>query len=130
MSEDRVAKAGTIGWVDLTVPNAVQVRDFYSRVVGWRAEPVDMNGYSDFNMCDPASGTPRAGVCHARGGNADLPPVWLIYVNVADLDASLAGCLELGGAVVGGTKEMAGYGRYAVIRDPAGAHLALFEPAG
>ena len=78
-----------VGWVDLTVREAEPLRDFYSDVVGWRPEPVSMGEYSDFNMVDPTSGVPVAGVCHARGVNADLPPVWMVYFAVPDLDASL-----------------------------------------
>ena len=29
---------GTIGWTDLTVPDADGLRDFYSAVVGWGAD--------------------------------------------------------------------------------------------
>ncbi len=122
-------KPGTIGWTDLTVENAEQIRDFYQQVVGWQFAGVEMGGYEDFNMTDPESGKPIAGICHARGGNAELPPVWLIYVNVSDIEQSLARCLELGGQVIVGPKGMGGYGKYCVIRDPAGAALALFEPA-
>ncbi|HEY9422117.1 MAG TPA: VOC family protein, partial [Thermoanaerobaculia bacterium] len=80
---------GSIGWIDLTVPNADEVRDFYSQVVGWKPEPVDMGGYSDYNMASP-DGEPKAGVCHTRGNNASIPPQWMIYIVVEDLDASLA----------------------------------------
>lgn len=124
----KAAKAGTIGWVDLTVPDADGVRDFYAEVVGWKPQPVDMGGYSDYNMTAPAEGTPVTGVCHARGGNAGLPAQWLIYVNVEDLDRSMTRCRELGGAVISGPRTMTGHGRYCVIRDPAGAVAALFEP--
>ena len=122
-------KVGTIGWVDLTVPDAVSVRDFYSGVVGWATDPVDMGGYEDFCMIPPAGGAPAAGVCHARGSNEGLPPVWLVYLTVADLDASVAKVEQLGGDILVPTKTMGGYGRYCVIKDPAGAVAALYEPA-
>ena len=32
-------KSGRIGWIDVTVPNAEDVRDFYARVPGWRFAP-------------------------------------------------------------------------------------------
>ncbi|HVR42058.1 MAG TPA: VOC family protein [Thermoanaerobaculia bacterium] len=121
-------KTGAIVWTDLTVPDADAIRDFYSSVVGWRPEAVDMGGYSDYNMAG-ANGEPAAGVCWARGSNADLPAQWLVYVTVADLDASLAECSKRGGDLVAGPKSM-GTHRYAVIRDPAGAVCALIEPAG
>ena len=123
------ASVGSVMWTDLTIEDAERIRDFYSAVVGWTASGVDMGGYEDFNMNDPETGTPVAGVCHARGGNADLPPVWLIYVNVEDIEKSIARCVELGGHVIFGPKRMGEQGRYCVIRDPAGAALALFDPA-
>jgi len=123
------AGVGSVTWTDLAVEDAERIRDFYSAVVGWTASGVDMGGYDDFNMNDPVTGAPVAGVCHARGGAADLPPVWLIYVNVEDIEKSIARCVELGGQVISGPKGMGGQGRYCVIRDPAGAALALFEPA-
>jgi uncharacterized protein len=120
---------GSMVWVDLTVADAEEVRDFYREVVGWQAEPLDMGGYSDFVMKLPATGEAVAGVCHARGANADLPSTWLMYVVVASLDGSLARCLGRGGRVIAGPKTMGAQGRYAVIADPAGAVVALFEPA-
>src|SRR5438132_7184625 len=74
---------GTISWQDLTVGDAEAVREFYQAVVGWKPEPLSMGAYSDFVMS--ADGTPVAGICHARAANADLPPVWLIYITVEDL---------------------------------------------
>ncbi len=49
-------KIGTIGWTDLSVTDAEAMRKFYSEVVGWTADPVDMGGYNDFNMTPPATG--------------------------------------------------------------------------
>jgi predicted enzyme related to lactoylglutathione lyase len=120
---------GSIGWVDLTVGNAEEVRDFYAQVVGWRPEPLDMGGYSDFVMSAPGSGEGKAGVCHARGGNAGIPPVWLIYIVVEDLEASAARCVELGGKVLVAAKSAGPSGRFCVIQDPAGAVSALFQAA-
>lgn len=128
MTEPAAPRPGAILWTDLTVPEAERVRDFYEAVVGWTPTAVEMGGYADWSM-ETDDGTAVAGVCHARGVNADLPPVWLVYVAVADLDASLARCEAGGGAVVVGPRHMGAHGRYAVIRDPAGAVLALIEPA-
>lgn len=121
-------RAGTILWTDLTVDDAEQVRDFYSRVVGWQSQGLDMGGYRDFNMMPPGETDPVAGICHARGGNRDLPPYWLIYLAVENLDQSMRACRELGGKILIDAKTMEGYGRYCVIQDPAGAVAALFEP--
>jgi len=120
---------GSIGWVDLTVPNAGEVRDFYAQVVGWKPQGLDMGGYEDFVMAAPDSGEGRAGICHARGGNAGVPPVWLVYLIVEDLDASAARCVELGGKVLAPARSAGPSGRFCVIQDPAGAVVALFQSA-
>ena len=117
---------GKIGWFDLTVENAEAIRDFYASVVGWRPEDVNMGDYSDFNMTMPASGDPAAGICHAKGDNAGLPSQWLIYITVADVDASAAACTENGGEVIVGPKSMGG-GKFAVIKDPNGSVAALYQ---
>ena len=125
MSEQRKPPIGSIGWVDLTVENAPRVRDFYRQVVGWTSSDVDMGDYADFSMLD-ADGAPAAGVCHARGTNADLPPVWMIYIVVEDVDAAAQRCQAEGGEILVAPKDVGGAGRYCVIRDSAGAVAALY----
>ena len=119
------ALPGQIVWTDLTVPDADEVQAFYAQVVGWSSEAVPVDDYHDYNLTD-AEGTPTVGVCHARGKNAALPASWLIYVSVADLADALAKVAELGGEIVVPIREM-GWWRMAVIRDPSGAALALFD---
>lgn len=121
------APIGSIGWVDLTVADAPRIRDFYAAVVGWKFEGLDMGGYEDFVMNEPASGKSASGVCHARGVNKDLPPVWLVYFVVADVEASAARCRELGGTIVRAPGKMGPMGRFCVVRDPSGAVCALHE---
>jgi len=129
MSDLNKHETGAITWTDLTVPNAEAVKTFYSQVVGWKTEAVSMGEYSDFNMNLPDSGKTVAGICHARGFNADLPAQWLVYINVANVEESAKRVAELGGKIISGPKDMGGYGRCCVIQDPAGAVAALFEPA-
>jgi hypothetical protein len=127
MASETRTRPGSIAWVDLTVPDADRVRDFYTKVTGWKSSPLDMGGYNDYCMEPPDAQQAVAGVCHARGANAGLPAQWLIYITVENLDVSLAHCRESGGKVLAGPKGMGSGRRYAVIRDPAGAVAALFE---
>src|SRR3954463_5880762 len=120
-------RPGTITWADLTVEDAEHVREFYESVAGWTPEPLSMGSYSDYVMND-ADGEAAAGLCHARGSNADLPPQWLIYITVDDLDHSMAECQRLSGAVITQPRSYAG-GRYCIIKDPAGAVCALYQPS-
>ena len=119
-------KPGSVVWTDLTVPDAGRVRDFYMRVVGWTSDEISMGEYSDYVMIS-STGDGVAGVCHARGQNVNVPPQWLMYVTVKDLDKSVAECTLLGGEVVDGPRAMSG-GRFCVIKDPAGAVCALYSP--
>jgi predicted enzyme related to lactoylglutathione lyase len=116
-------QTGTIVWKDLTVENADEIRDFYCKVVGWQTSPVDMGGYSDYVMKAPG-GEDAAGVCHARGGNANIPPQWMLYIAVENLEESMKQCVELGGKVIDGPRSM-GKSEYCIIQDPAGAVAAL-----
>lgn len=78
-------------------------------------------------MLTPESREAVAGICHARGSNADLKGGWLIYIVVADVEASAATCKQRGGEVLVGPRGLAG-GRFCVIRDPSGATAALYQP--
>lgn len=118
---------GKIGWIDMTVDDASGLRDFYQKVVGWNVEDTSMGDYADYTMMSPGDGEAIAGVCHARGGNADQPGGWMIYITVADVDASAAACVDMGGKLVVETRALAG-GRFCVIEDPNGATTALYQP--
>ena len=127
MNEKKGNTNGTIGWIDLTVANAESVKDFYAEVTGWKPEPVSMGDYNDYNMT--ANGESKAGVCHKKGPNKDIPSQWMIYINVTDLDKSVAAVTENGGKLLSTIRSMGSYGRSCYIEDPAGAVCALFEPA-
>jgi len=119
---------GRIGWLDLTVPDADTTRDFYRAVVGWVVRPVEMDDagdrYADYEMLRD-DGTAAAGVCHARGMNAEIPPVWTLYLNVGDLAESLRRVEAEGGTIVRATKGSDGEYQWAAIQDPVGVYLAL-----
>lgn len=121
-------RVGRIAWLDLTVAEASATRDFYQQVVGWSAQDIAMgtdgDTYADYNML-AGDGQPAAGVCHARGGNAALPPVWLIYLPVGDITESLARVEAEGGTIIKATRTKDGTCVYAVVQDPVGAYVAL-----
>ena len=117
---------GRIEWLDLTVPDATRLRNFYKDVVGWQPQDVDMGAYSDFNMVLPDSNETIAGICHAKGMNSNMPPQWLVYVRVGDVQESAEACLQKGGKILDGPKRM-GNSNFCVIEDPAGAVMALLS---
>ena len=119
-------KPGTITWVDLTVDTADATRDFYEQVIGWTNQPVEMDGYSDYCM-NAASGETVAGICHARGENVGIPPVWMVYINVDDINETVARCEQNGGQIVQPARK-AGGGQCAILKDPGGTVFGVYQP--
>jgi predicted enzyme related to lactoylglutathione lyase len=119
---------GSIISADLTIPDADGIRDFYKAVIGWESEDLAMSDedgeYADYVMKD-REGNWVGGVCHKRGSLKDFPPVWLVYINVEDIEESCRKCEELGGKVLHKALAEDGTPFYAVIQDPAGAILAV-----
>jgi predicted enzyme related to lactoylglutathione lyase len=127
MSDKKEPTFGMFAWFDLTVPNAEETKNFYEEVVGWKAEPVSMGEYDDFNMTSPETGDSVTGVCHAKGVNEGLPPVWIVYITVKNLEESVARVGAKGGKIIKPVTSMGEYGSIAIIEDPAGAVCALYE---
>lgn len=119
---------GTINWRDLTTDKADELREFYQSVAGWTSQGLDMkNGkdtYQDYVMKD-TNGNSVAGICHSRGTNTGVPPQWIVYISVEDVDESVGNALKLGGKLLKEYKSKEGTLMYAMIEDPAGAVFAL-----
>lgn len=120
-------QTGSILWCDLTVEHAETLRDFYQNVVGWSVDSLNMGDYDDYVMKTPESGAAVAGICHAKGSNAELPSQWLMYFKVGDLETALSNVITGGGKALTAIKAYSNSSRYVVIQDPAGAVCALFE---
>jgi predicted enzyme related to lactoylglutathione lyase len=122
------AAVGCIAWLTVTVADAAATRDFYQQVVGWSAANVDLQDvagrYTDYDML-AENGAPAAGICHARGVNERLPPVWMIHLPVGDLGESLRRVQEEGGTVIKAAEGEDGKPAYAAVQDPVGVYLAL-----
>jgi uncharacterized protein len=120
-------KAGRVQWFDLTVGDASTVSDFYHQVVGWDVVPLSMGEYNDYCMNIAGTEETVAGVCHTKGSNAYLPPQWLLYVTVENLDESLASCIRMGGKIIGEKRQGGKNAFFCLIQDPAGAYVMLYE---
>lgn len=123
---------GAIVSTDITVPQADLLKDFYTQVIGWQTEDFhmkdDQGAYTDYVVKDD-KGNWAAGICHSRGVNRDLPPQWIVYINVADIAQSIRKCIELGGKVLKESKNAEGVYQYALLQDPLGAVLAVTKEA-
>lgn len=113
-------------WADLTVPNASEIVNFYKDILGYNVDKVSMGDYDDYCLID-SSNVPVAGVCHGKGVNKDIPPFWIIYFKIDDLDKSLNSLLEKGGTKITEPKNMGDDIKYCIVKDPNGTPFALFE---
>ncbi|MEM7095907.1 MAG: VOC family protein [Actinomycetota bacterium] len=112
-----------ISWVDLAARDVDAATEFYAGLFGWTSFNDGETPYFVFQ----ADGRPVAGVMALTPEMGEMPPVWSIYVNVADADATCGAATAAGGVVVQAPFEIPGGGRIAVIVDPAGAAICLFE---
>ena len=126
VTDEKPSNIGKVEWMDLTVPDAGQLQKFYTSVVGWSSNDVDMGSYSDFNLNLPGTEDTIAGVCHSRSNNDNIPSQWLIYVRVESVADSAERCKKMGGEVLDGPRRMGG-SNFCVIKDPAGAVMALLS---
>jgi uncharacterized protein len=109
--------AGTFCWVDLVTTDADAAKRFYGGLLGWDA-PAGQR-YTHWTL----DGRDVAGVYTLPG----VAPHWTSYVAVDDADAAAARAVELGGRVLEPPRDTGPEGRRAVIADPLGMPVALWQ---
>jgi uncharacterized protein len=110
--------AGTFCWVDLVTTDADAAKRFYGELFGWQA-PDGGERYTHWML----DGRDVAGVYALRG----VEPRWTSYVAVEDAAAAAAGAAAAGGSVVEPAAAVGAAGTRAVIADPLGTTLALWQ---
>jgi len=119
--------AGTLCWADLSTPDAKRASVFYSGLFGWHvaADPKDTSGYLHIKNGEPFIG----GIPPAAHRQPGVPPHWMAYFQVNDVDASASKAKEMGANLYLPPMTMEGVGRMSVIADPQGAVFAIFRSA-
>ncbi len=129
MTEFDAYAPGTFCWTDLGTTDAAGAKAFYTALFGWEAVDTPAGPGMVYTMLN-LRGKPVAGLYQmgpeqqARG----MPTFWNSYVSVADAAASAAKAKSLGGAVLQEAFDVMDAGRMAMIQDPTGATLAVWEP--
>lgn len=111
-------------WCDLMTRDVEAAKRFYADLLGWAYETFKP-GELDYEMIC-AGGTTWGGIMALP--DEQVPPNWLPYAAVADLDAAVARAGAAGGHVQVPPMPIPEVGRFAVLIDPQGAAVALFEP--
>jgi uncharacterized protein len=116
---------GTFSWVDLTTPDVAAAKEFYGALFGWGYEDSEMPGGGGvYSMCTVDGGYVAA-ILPTWG---EGPTAWNNYVTVASADDAAAKAGELGANVAMGPFDVGEAGRMAVLIDPTGAALSVWEP--
>lgn len=117
---------GIFVWHDLMNTEPGKARDFYTRLFGWTAEeiPTPAGPYVLFKNGDKAV----AGMM-GMDAKAGVPPHWLPYISVANLEAAVARAGGLGAKVLHPHLSMEHIGRWAVVADPQGGVFSPFQAA-
>ena len=123
MSERDRYQPGVPCWVDILAPDPARELDFYGRLFGWEFDGPGPGDYYEALV----RGRPVAGVGRAPAG---VPSAWNTYVSVASADDVVRAAAGAGGEVVVEPFDALPAGRVAVLADPTGAHIGLWEAAG
>lgn len=113
---------GTFSWVELVTGDADAAKRFYADLFGWTYEDREADG--DVYTFAMVGDDRVAGLF-----GADQPPHWNSFVTVDSVDDAVERVEAADGRVVEPAAQMAQDGRMAVIADPTGARLHLWEPA-
>lgn len=116
-------KTHAISWIDLAAADLDGATAFYSDMMGWETLTIPGTNYTMFMT----NGEPVAGAMALTPEMGAMPPVWSVYVGVEDAAATCAKAIELGGSVMQEPFDIPDGGKIAVLGDPAGAAICLFE---
>jgi predicted enzyme related to lactoylglutathione lyase len=122
MGERTSYAPGTFSWAELLTSDAGAAKAFYTRVFGWEYRD---NPVGDDQVYSTAL---RDGKDVAALYASEQPPHWNCYVTVESADAAAGRAAELGATVAAEAFDIFDVGRMAVIIDPVGAALCLWEP--
>jgi hypothetical protein len=119
---------GTFCWYECVNRDLEGELAFYADLFGWTATELPMEGGHRYYL--QHRGTDQvAGMMAMDGDSWDgIPDHWMTYVAVADIEATVARVVPLGGAVCVPVTDIT-IGRFAVLRDPVGATLSVFQGA-
>ena len=120
------AEKGAIAWNELLARDVDGAVSFYGALFGWTAQTMPM-AHGPYTVL-MQGGTPVGGIMSLETLNLpSVPPHWMHYLLVDDVDAALAKAESMGGKVCTPGTSIPGVGRFAIFNDPVGTHTAIFS---
>jgi predicted enzyme related to lactoylglutathione lyase len=119
-------KIGQFCWNELATSNVDAAKEFYGKVFGWE--------FSDYDSGDmvytiiKCNGEDFGGIWSIpKEKEKEIPPHWMAYILVNDLNASLEKSTQNGASIIRPASPAGDKGYFAIIKDPAGAYIALWQ---
>jgi predicted enzyme related to lactoylglutathione lyase len=122
--------APTVGrfvWHELHTSDRAKALKFYETLIGWETKEVPMGPGELYGLC-LLGGKDHAGITKSKAP-AHVPPHWLPYIAVDDVDKTAARIKELGGKILSAPMDIPNVGRFAPVTDPQGAAFAIHKHA-
>ncbi len=122
---------GTPSWIDLSTTDPEGAQAFYGSLFGWTFDPQPTDQGGEYIMAVKGDRA-AAGMMQQQPQLAEmgLPSMWSTYVTVTDVDSAVALVEPAGGQVLMAPMQVMDSGRMAVIADPTGAAISLWQPEG
>lgn len=119
-------KAGDFCWNELATSNVQAAKNFYGKVFGWEFSDHDM-GDMTYTMIT-INNKQAAGIwAIPKELEQQISPHWMTYILVDDIEASLQKAENEGAKIIKPIQNAGDFGRFAIITDPTGAHIALWQ---
>lgn len=131
MTEVTKHRPRTFCWTDLGTTDAAGAKGFYTGLFGWSAEDMpsgEAGTYTMFRLNGREAAAAYDMDDAQRSGG--VPPRWLSYISVEDAAQETKDVAKLGGTLVSPPFDVLDAGRMAIIQDPTGAMVAVWEPRG
>jgi predicted enzyme related to lactoylglutathione lyase len=119
---------GRFCWAELSTTDTAGAKAFYTGLFGWQAEDTPAGPDMVYTLLkvrglDVGALYPR----QKEEAEHGIPPHWNVYISVESADKSAATAKELGGTIMMPPFDVMVHGRMAVVQDPTGAVICLWE---
>lgn len=121
-------KNGAFCWNELMTPDLKKSKDFYKSLFGWEFEEHKMDANKSYTMIKIGNDG-IGGMMQTPSDKANIPPHWMSYVNVDNLEKAIAKAQSLGATIKVPKTQAGEFGFFSIIADSVGAHIALWEVA-
>lgn len=120
---------GRFCWQELATTDQEGAKKFYGELLGWGVNDIPLEeGYSYSMFQLKGKSAAGAFVLGDEQEQQGIPPHWNLYVAVENVDEIAERAKELGGNVIVGPMDVFEQGRTAMLQDPTGAMLGVWQP--